>query len=159
MRLCTRIHLGKIHSRPRLLREKVTKSFMSTSSCKVAWFWYAARMNFGKSRNLTKDWGNFRFSGVHGTWKLKKSKEKVTELVIGTVWNLTFSSFRNTKLQNLFHLAFCENQFWLSFIKQILASKSYRNENFPLEDRFFVKLRNRSYPFLHVAWHYNIEKL
>ena len=89
----------------------------------------------------------------HGTWKVEKSKEKVPGSVIGTAWKLTFSSFRNTMLQNLFHLAFWENQFWLTFIKQISASKSYRNENFPLEDRFFVELRNWSYPFLQVAWH------
>ena len=54
-----------------------------------------------------------------------KILEKVPVPVSGTVWKLTFSSFRNNMLQNLFHLAFWENQSWLSFIKQISASKSY----------------------------------
>ena len=58
---------------------------------------------------------------THGTWKLGESKEKVRGLVIGTVWKLTFSSFRNTMLRNLINLAFWKNKFWLSFIKQISA--------------------------------------
>ena len=45
-----------------------------------------------------------------------KSKEKVPGPVISLVWKLTFSSFRNAMLQNLVHLAFWENKFWLSFI-------------------------------------------
>ena len=43
-----------------------------------------------------------------------KILEKVPGPVSGTVWKLTFSSFRNNMLQNLFHLAFWENQSWLS---------------------------------------------
>ena len=56
-------------------------------------------------------------------------------------------------------MAFWKNQFWLSFIKQISASKFCKNENFPLEDRFFIKLTNGSYSFLQAAWHYIIGNL
>ena len=80
------------------------------------------------SQKLQSNLGKFCSRTVPENWKSLR-KKCLGRPVIGTAWKLTFSNFRNTMLQNLFHLAFWENQFWLSFIKQILASKSCRNEN------------------------------
>ena len=67
----------------------------------------------------------------HGTWKIGKSKEKVPGSVICTAWKLTFSSFRNTVLQNLFHLAFFEK---INFDRLLL--NRFRLQN-PIEMKIF----------------------
>ena len=90
-----------------------------------------------------------------------KILEKVPGPVSGTVWKLTFSSFRNNMLQNLFHLAFWENQSWLSFIS---AATSYWNENlltFSVREQILCKIEKSiislfaSYMALHGGWNWD----
>ena len=74
--------------------------------------------------------------------------------MIGTLWKLTFSSFRNSIFQNLVVLAFWEKQFSLFFILQISTSKSYRDETllkFSVRVQILWKIV--------VVWLYNIRIL
>ena len=77
----------------------------------------------------------------------RQSTKKMPGPVIGTLWKVTFSSFRNAIFQNLLRKTILTIFLFRRFqLKNSIEIKLCWN--FSLEDRFFEKLKNQLDPFM-----------